>query len=302
MNDSGLVISRVFDAPRSLVWKAWTDAGRIAAWWGPSGFGNTVKSMDVRTGGQRLFTMHGPDGVAYHNKIFYNEVTVPELLDYHHGEEGEPSYFHVTVRFTEHDARTDMAYRMVFPTAEGKRMAMEQYGAAEGLEQTMTRLEAFLAKSGLLLTRVFDAPRSAVWSAWTEPAKMRKWWGPEHFTCPGAEIDLRVGGAYLLGMRSADGREFWSTGIYREIVSQEKLLYTDSFSDAAGKIIPAASLGLPGHWPDVQTVTVTFADLGTEKTLLTVHQESQPMEWHDMTSSGWSSSFDKLARLLAASQ
>jgi uncharacterized protein YndB with AHSA1/START domain len=183
---------------------------------------------------------------------------------------------------------------MIFPTAEGKRFAVEQYGATEGLEQNMARLEAFLAKQGLLLTHVFDAPCSAVWNAWADPAMMKKWWGPEQFTCPSAEIDFRRGGKYLLCMRSREGKEFWNTGVYQEIVPQEKLIYTDSFSDAKGRIIPAASLGLPGKWLNVQKVTITFANLGTRQTLLTVHQESQPAEWHDMTIAGWSSSFRKL--------
>jgi uncharacterized protein YndB with AHSA1/START domain len=127
---------------------------------------------------------------------------------------------------------------------------------------------------------------------------MEKWWGPEHYTCPGAKIDLRVGGSYLLGMRSPEGQEFWGTGVYKEILPLEKLVYTDTFSDAEGRIVPPSSLGLPGDWQPDQIVTLTFADLGKGKTLLNVHQESLPDEWRDMTAEGWSTSFDKLAAIL----
>ena len=301
MAENELVISRVFDAPRDLVWKAWTDPRRIAVWWGPSGFGNTVKSMDVRAGGEWLFTMHGPDGTDYPSHVRYREVEAPSELAYLHGEEGSHSFFQVRVSFAESagaPGKTDVVYRMAFPTAEGKRLAVEKYGAAEGLSQTMGRLETYLRKPGLLLSRVFAAPRASVWYAWTDPIEMRKWWGPVRFTCPGARIDLRVGGSYLLGMRSPEGQEFWGTGIYKEIVPFERLVYTDSFSDAQGKVIPAATLGLPGNWPEIQMVTVAFAELGKGKTLLTVHQESLPPEWRDMTAEGWSTSFDKLAGIL----
>jgi uncharacterized protein YndB with AHSA1/START domain len=194
--------------------------------------------------------------------------------------------------------KTDMVYRMTFPTAEAKRLAVEKYGAVEGLSQTMERLAAYVCKPGLLISRVFAVRRTSVWKAWTDALHIKKWWGPASFTCPGARIDLRVGGSYLLGMRSPEGKEYWGTGIYKDIVPFEKLVYTDSFSDADGKVIPAASLGLPGNWPELQMVTVTFVEMGKGKTLLTVHQESLPPEWHDMTAEGWSASLEKLAALL----
>ncbi|KAF5075772.1 Activator of Hsp90 ATPase -like protein [anaerobic digester metagenome] len=70
--------------------------------------------------------------------------------------------------------------------------------------------------SELLVERVFDAPRELVWKAWTEPGYLKRWWGPKGFTAPAIEIDLRVGGRYLYGMRSPEGQDFWSTGEFRE--------------------------------------------------------------------------------------
>ena len=71
----------------------------------------------------------------------------------------------------------------------------------------------------LTITRIFDAPRELVWKAWTEPGRMMRWWGPKGFTSPVCKIDLRVGGEYLNAMRSPEGQEFWSKGVYREIVA-----------------------------------------------------------------------------------
>ncbi len=79
----------------------------------------------------------------------------------------------------------------------------------------------------LTITRVFDAPRELVWKAWTEPERVKRWWGPKSFTTPVSKIDLRVGGKYLYCMRSPEGKDFWGTGIFREIVAPERLVMTD---------------------------------------------------------------------------
>lgn len=289
---------RTFAAPRPVVWSAWTSPQKIAPWWGPSGFGNTVHSMEVRPGGQWRYTMHGPDGTDYENLITYLTVEEPSRLVYDHGEPGMPNQFHVTVTFTEVPEGTQMDNRMVFPTKEARDNAVEKYGAVDGFKQNMDRFEAWLAKTGLVVTRIFRAPRSLVWKAWTEPQRLLQWWGPEHFTCPRAEVDLQVGGRYLLGMKGPDGQTFYSGGEYLEVTPQERLRYTDAFCDEEGNSIPASALGLPGDWPP-QFVTVTFDDLGPNKTLVTVHQEQLPAEWVEMTWAGWSTSFDKLQDGLA---
>ena len=73
-------------------------------------------------------------------------------------------------------------------------------------------------QNAITITREFDAPREKVWRAWTDPDRLMKWWGPKGFTSPFCKIDLRVGGKYLYDMRSSEGRDYWSTGTYREIV------------------------------------------------------------------------------------
>src|SRR5512145_956811 len=91
----------------------------------------------------------------------------------------------------------------------------------------------------LVITRVFDAPRELVWKAWTDPERFKLWWGPESFTAPACEIDLRVGGKYLACMRSPEGQDYWSTGVYRDIVPMKRIVYTDSFADDKGNVVPA---------------------------------------------------------------
>lgn len=108
-------------------------------------------------------------------------------------------------------------------------------------------------KRELVITRVFDAPRELVWKAWTEPEHMMRWWGPKDFTCSHCEIDLSVGGKYLNCMRGPAGtdfdRDYWSTGIYREIVQLKRIVYTDSFADENGNVVPATHYGMSADFP-----------------------------------------------------
>lgn len=110
-----------------------------------------------------------------------------------------------------------------------------------------TNPETTAAEKEIVITRVFDAPRDILWKAWTDPEQVMRWWGPEHFTSPSCKIDLRVGGSYLFCMRSPEGQDFWSTGIYREIVEPERIVCTDSFADAEGNVVPAAAVRHAGR-------------------------------------------------------
>jgi uncharacterized protein YndB with AHSA1/START domain len=151
----------------------------------------------------------------------------------------------------------------------------------------------------VIITRVFDAPRERVWRAWTEPEQAMRWWGPKGFTAPAGRIDLRVGGAYLLCMRSPEGQDFWSTGTYREIVPLEKIVCTDSFADAEGNLVPASYYGMQGDFPMELRVTVTFQDRGSGTAMTLRHEGFPPGPMVDLTAAGWNESFDKLAEAVS---
>ncbi|ANE48737.1 ATPase [Paenibacillus swuensis] len=141
-----VVIMRRFQAPRELVFKAWTDPENIGKWWGPTGFTTTTHHRDVRTGGSWRYVMHGPDGVDYDNLIEYVEIASPNRLVYKHGTgaENDPHQFHVTVTFAEVDGQTNLTLRTLFNTAEQRKMVVEQFGAIEGGKQTLNRLAEYL--------------------------------------------------------------------------------------------------------------------------------------------------------------
>jgi uncharacterized protein YndB with AHSA1/START domain len=150
-------------------------------------------------------------------------------------------------------------------------------------------------KNELRITRIFDAPREFVWKAWTYPEHLMRWWGPKNFTSPVNRIDLRVGGKYLNCMRSPEGQDYWSTGVYREIVPMERLVLTDSFADEKGNVVPASHYGMPGDWPLELQVTVTFEDIGGKTKMTLRHVGIPGGQMTELTSAGWNESFDKLA-------
>jgi uncharacterized protein YndB with AHSA1/START domain len=143
------------------------------------------------------------------------------------------------------------------------------------------------AERELVITRVFDAPRSLVWKAWAEPERMACWAGPRGFTVTACEIGSRPGETFRMTMRSPEGTEHRVRGIYHEIIEGERLVYTWAWVDADGN---------PGH---ETLITITFADKGA-KTRLTLHQSIfESVGARDAHRGGWDSSLDCLAEYLA---
>lgn len=150
----------------------------------------------------------------------------------------------------------------------------------------------------LNITRIFDAPRELVWKAWTEPERIMSWWGPKDFTSPVSKIDLRVGGEYLNCMRSPDGKDFWSKGVYREIAAFERLVMTDSFADENGYTVPASYYGMSKDFPLELLITVSFEEHDGKTELTLRHTGIPPGADGEGAEQGWNESFDKLAKYL----
>ncbi|MGI9146108.1 MAG: SRPBCC family protein [Chloroflexota bacterium] len=143
--DREILVSRVFHAPRELVFKAWTDKQHVAEWFGPLGFSITVHDMDVRPGGVWRFVMHGPDGVNYGNTITFVEVKEPERLVYTHGSDTDDSVFGVTVTFVEEAGMTRLTLRQLYASAAEREYVTREYHAVEMANQTFDRLSEYLA-------------------------------------------------------------------------------------------------------------------------------------------------------------
>lgn len=144
--DREIVISRTVMAPRALVWKVCTEPEHIDRWWGPNGFTNKTLSMDLRVGGQWKYTMTAADGTVFPNLITYTEISPIDRLRYDHGDWENPKMFEGTLSFTDVEGGTLVTIRAVFPTQAARDANVEQYHAIEGGQQTLARMDAYLAK------------------------------------------------------------------------------------------------------------------------------------------------------------
>ena len=145
--DRELVISRLLNAPRELVFEVWTNPEHVKHWWGPSGFTNTIHKMEVKNGGEWNFIMHGPDGRNYDNRIVFTEIIKPELIKYKHV---SFPYFNATITFEAQENKTFLSWRMLFETKEELKKTVEVFKADEGLKQNMIKLQDYLEKNLLI--------------------------------------------------------------------------------------------------------------------------------------------------------
>jgi uncharacterized protein YndB with AHSA1/START domain len=145
-----LTITRVFDAPRSLVFKMWTDPKHMARWWGPHGFTNPVCELDVRPGGAIRIDMRGPDGVVYPMTGVFHEIVEPERLVFTavaEDDDGNPQLEALTtVTFAEQGGKTTVA---VHASAVGLVAAAAQMleGMQAGWTQSLERLAALVGRA-----------------------------------------------------------------------------------------------------------------------------------------------------------
>ena len=144
-DDRTIVIERVIDAPRSVVWKAFTDPEQLPLWWGPEGYSCETSEIDIREGGVWRFTMCGPNGVEYKNRITFNKITPEAQIAYTTDDDGtsDQPAFDSVARFEARGNKTVFTLRMRFDSA-AIRKSMEDFGAVEGGHSTIDCLENHL--------------------------------------------------------------------------------------------------------------------------------------------------------------
>ena len=243
--DRTLVTIRVFDAPRELVYRAWTDPIQLAKWFPPEGFTSPRCEVDPRPGGVFRVDMKAPAGPPFNGQVFpgpgvFREVVPNERLVFTMAPEIEPGQSMPTVlmsvRFEDVGKKTRLTIEQTLPTvADFETMAKQ--GMREGINESLGKLAGVLSGNStdrgltvdgrnLTLVRVFDAPRELVWTAYTDPKHVTQWLFANDWESPFAEIDLRPGGAFNIGMRPADHSHegFAFAGTYREVVRPERLV------------------------------------------------------------------------------
>ena len=301
-SDREMVFTRIFDAPRELVFEAWIDPKHLMQWWGPNGFTNTIHEINVKPGGIWRFIMHGPDGVNYPEKIVYDEVVAPERLVFRHvdDKENESVLFQTIVTFVNQDGKTKLTMRAIFPSTAERDRLIKEHGVKEGGNQTLDRLGSLLTNivtKSLIITCIFDAPRELVFKAWTDPKLIEKWWGPRGVTNPICKLDAGPGGAIHIVMLAGkdlgdlEGQEWPMKGTFDEIIRPERIVFTSS-----------AIEDKDGNPQLEQKVTIMFEDLEgkTKMTLHVVVTKAGPGTEGPLSGMkiGWNQSIDKLGEEL----
>jgi uncharacterized protein YndB with AHSA1/START domain/uncharacterized glyoxalase superfamily protein PhnB len=155
-----------------------------------------------------------------------------------------------------------------------------------------------------VISRTFDVPRDTLWKCFTDPERMRQWWGPKGVTIIASKMELWLGGTYHYGMRTPDGKEMWGKFVYREITPPERLVFVSAFSDETG--------GLTRHplapsWPIEMLSMFSFAEAGGRTTFTVTWRPLNPTAeeratfeaGHDSMKQGWTGTLEQLAAYLA---
>ncbi len=191
------------------------------------------------------------------------------------------------------------------------RRAFLSAGAAVGVNLMMqghsfgqTDASATPSTSGqtldMVITRTFDSPVERVWQAWTDADYVKRWWGPEGYTAPVAEMDVRVGGTSLVCMRSPEGQDLYNTWTYETVEPNELLEFVHHFADKDGNPINPADVGLPPEIPAAVRHIIAFKPLSDTRTELTVTEQGYTVDWIvDLSEAGMQQCLDKMAAIFA---
>ncbi len=303
-------ITRTFDAPRELVWKAWTDPRMAKEWMGPRGFTTTEFTTSSKPGGHWHLTMVGerPGSdrlVTLGQGGTVLEMRPPELLKYTFGWDSRasvglddgPKENVITVRFEERGGKTVMHFHQAPFATESERDGHNGgwNSAFDCFAEFMLRVQPERkaapddVPSELHLRRFFAAPRQMVFDAWTKPEMVKQWWGPKCFTNPVCEMEARGGGKILIHMQGPDGTVYPMTGRFVEFYPPYRFHFTSGPVDKDGNQV-------------FETWTSVFfeeVEGGTE-VVLDVHVTRSTPEaarYLKGMREGWSQSLEKLASL-----
>jgi uncharacterized protein YndB with AHSA1/START domain len=293
-SDCEVLLTRVFNAPRELVFEALTKPEHLKRWFGRIGWSLTVCEVDLRVGGKWRYVLQGPKGRSMGMQGVYREIAPPDRLVSTDAFDDYPEESVNTVTLTEENGKTTLRCRVLAKSKEvrdGVIASGMEHGANETYNRLAEHLEAMsLASSSgpeLVITRTFDAPRDLVFACWSDPEHLQHWQGaPRGFTVTFSDSDIRPGGFFRICMRSADGIDRWIEGSYLEVAKPERLVYTHQWLDADQKPGPKT------------LITISLSDRGRQ-TELTLRQTGfTSVQARDGHSFGWNSAMDVLGDYL----
>lgn len=326
-----LLQRRLIQAPRALVWQAFTDPLQLGQWWGPKGFSLSTRLFEFRPGGRWVFTMHGPDPDPHAARpggpkdfpcvIVFDAIEQPDggapwRIAYHHesADGRTPMHFHSEVLLalagTAEAPATQLSLSAEFASEASRDAIAQAAGAAQGGRETLARLAHHTEGPGLaetrsalghrlVLSRELPVPRALVWRCWTEPELMRQWYCPQPWAVVEVDQDLRPGGRAnnVMAGPGPDGQPMrvHNVGSYLEVVPGERLTFTNLLlEDWTPAPAPLQPMGF--------TATVLFEDAGEGRCRYTaicrhVDEASQAQHAAMGFHAGWGTAGDQLLAL-----
>ena len=150
----------------------------------------------------------------------------------------------------------------------------------------------------VVIERTFDAPVALIWDMWTRSEHFAAWYGPNGASIPVAKMDVTVGGSRLvcMEMQTPNGpMQMWFTGEYREIVENQRLVYTESMADEEGNVLSPAQMGMPEGHPETTEIIVELKDLGGRTRMVMTHVG---VPAGSPGAAGWNMALDKMGALV----
>ena len=214
-SDFEAVITRTFNASRELVYAASTQPEHVRRWYGLRHHTMPVCEIDLRPGGRWRYVLKDREGNEFGFSGEYLELEPPGRMVYTEGFEAMPGHdYVVTATLTEEAGRTTLEARLRYRSREDRDGHFAS-GMESGMRESHDRLEEVLLEAtggatprDIMLKRFVDASRDLVWEAFTDPAHLVNWWGPEGFTNTFQEIDIRPGGTWRFVMHGPDGTDY----------------------------------------------------------------------------------------------
>ena len=264
-----LSITRLLDAPRRLVWEAYTKKEHLDRWSCPQGFVMLSSEADLRPGGAWRICMRAPDGELFPASGVYQEIVPLEKLVMTHGwiddDGSRPVETLMTITFADEGSKTRLTLEQEgFASAESRDRHVDGWG------QCLDKLAgiAAVADREIVISREVDAPPELVWKAITDPAHVARWWGPVGFSTTTKTMDVRVGGVWEHVMRGPDGTEYPNRSVFTEVTPPSRLAYDHGGNKKGGPEI---------HFQ----MTWTFDALEEGRTRVTIHQVHPSPEMRD---------------------
>ena len=224
-----LRITRIFDAPRELVYRMWTEKYLMDRWSCPEGFVIAQSGAEMKEGGSWHATMRAPDGTDMSLTGVYKEIVPDRHLVFTHawldaaGLPGPATT--VTVDFADDNGKTRMEFHQTGFDSRASRDGHEG-GWTECLGKFAPLLDALKGGDGEInIVRVIGAPVAKVFAAFSDPAGLAKWWGPNGFTTTTHHMDFRVGGTWTYTMHGPDGTDYPNHVAYTSIETSRLIAY-----------------------------------------------------------------------------